>query len=108
MTEHDRDPRIHPYIFKGTELPFHTPDKPFGMTQAEWEEQKEEYFSEVYKGKNDSPELGVIPPPIRLGTISLYPKDTPVLCSCGIQATYYMSGKAYCIGCWAQGDDEDV
>jgi hypothetical protein len=76
----EKEPSIHNWVHPTTKMPWHSPDKPFGMTQSEYEDLMEEAATTIEK----------------------------VECSCGLPGAVYVGNKWYCFDCFTNGDDEDA
>lgn len=81
----EREPTIHK-MRQGDlpAMPWHTPDKPFGVSQEEWD-------------KRDKPDWAAI-----MNTGAHYGE-----CRCGEPASIVLD-RPYCQECWDIGDDEDA
>lgn len=106
----------HNYTFKVDKMPWHSEDKPFGLTQEEWEDLQERQqelarLTDMVDGIIEFMEVFIAQPP------PVYSKpDWPAImsggarydtCDCGEEATVHLD-KGYCQECWEIGDDEDA
>lgn len=73
---------IHPMRSTVGKMPWHTDDKPFGVTQEEWDEMQKPL---PFDGSPD-------------------PKDLQY-CHCGRRGTFFLT-RWYCQECWDAADDE--